>query len=387
MRGYVIILVEGYFLERFINICTRRQIYLWGINKINNATMELRISIKGFKALRPIVRKTRCRVKILDKRGLPFVLYRHRRRKTFALGIALFLGLLWYMTSFIWVIEITGNEKIPKDEILGCLDESGLKVGTLKMRLNLSAIENEMLLRNDQLSWIGIDVKGTKAMVEVKERRKPPKIVEKHIPCNIVGGKDAVIKSMVVKSGRPVVKEGDTVKKGQLLVSGVIDSKVAGIRYVHAVASIKARTWYEKSKEVSLIRDKKVKTGNSVTNHSLKIFDFRINFFINSSIPYANYDKITDRKALTIGREYVLPIVFESNQYEEVLVEKEKLELDWAISEAAEQLREELQKELKEDTEILDEKIEHIFIDENNLLLKLTVECIEEIGLQEPIIK
>ncbi len=387
LRGYVIILVEGYFLERFINICARRQIYLWDIHMMNAGTMKLKVSIPGFKALRPIAKKTRCRVTMLHKKGMPFLVFRHRRRKTFAIGVLLFFSLIWFMTSFVWIIDVKGNEFIKSDEIMMYLQREGLEEGSFKLGLDLSEIENKIMLQTDKLSWIGIEIVGTKALVEIKERRIPPKILEKHIPCDIVAEKDGVIHNLVVKSGFPVVNEGDTVEAGQLLVSGVIDSKIEGIRYIHSTASVKARTWYEKTKEVSLIKVHRIKTGKRKKQYTLKFMNYNVNLFLNSGIPYANYDKMTGNKALTIGKENVLPIQLETALYEEVELEEEKISAEQAIEEGATQLQQEIAQELEGNIEILDEKVDYIFIHDNNVFIQMTIEGLEEIGIQEEIMK
>jgi similar to stage IV sporulation protein len=113
-RGYVIIAVEGYFLEKFINICTHRQVFLWDIKKRKDRTMTLKVSINGFKLLRPISYKTKCRVKILKRCGLPFLKKRYGKRKAFMLGALVFIALFYCLTSFIWSVEITGNKDIEK---------------------------------------------------------------------------------------------------------------------------------------------------------------------------------------------------------------------------------------------------------------------------------
>ena len=385
IRGYVIILVEGYFLERFINICTRRQIYLWDIKKINIVKMRLKISIKGFKMLRPIVHKTGCRVKIVKKKGLPFLLYKHRRRKTFVAGIVIFFLVLWYITSFVWAIEVVGNEQLTASEIKTSLRESGLKKGSFKAMLNLPAIENQVMLITDKLSWIGIEIRGTKAIVGVKERRKPPQIIPKDIPCNVVSAKEGVINRMIVKSGQPMVKEGDTIQKGQLLVSGVIDSKVEGVRYIHAVADIEARTWYEQTQKLSLTKAIHIKTGNEKTKRSLKVFNFNINFFRNSSISYANYDKMTSKKVLTMGRDYILPVIIETTVYEEVIIEKKKITVQQAIDDNIASLREKIKEKLNEGTQIVEEMMEYTRVDNNNIMFILRIECLEQISVQEVI--
>ncbi len=349
--------------------------------------MKLKVSIPGYKALRPVAKKTRCRVTMLHKKGVPFLLFRHRRRKTFAIGVLLFLGLIWFMTSFVWVVEVEGNEFIKSEEISIYLKQEGLEEGSFKLGLDLSEIENKIMLQTDKLSWIGIEIVGTKALVKVKERRNPPKIIEKHIPCNIIAEKDGVIHSLVVKSGFPVVNEGDTVEEGQLLVSGVIDSKVEGIRYIHSTGALKARTWYEKTKEVSLIKVDRIKTGKRKKQYALKILNYKLNLFFNSGIPYANYDKMTDNKALTIGKENILPIQLETVLYQEVKVEEKKISAEEAIEEGVAQLQQEIAQELEGNIEILNEKVNYIFIDENNVFIQMTIEGLEEIGIQEEIIQ
>mgnify|MGYP000869556892 FL=1 len=387
IKGYVVILVEGYYLERFLNICSRRQIYLWDVKKLSKCTMRLKISINGFRLLRPIAYKTKCRVKILTKRGLPFVVYRYRKRKTFIVGILLFCALLWYMTSFIWVIEITGNENISTEEIMENLEQCGLKVGTYKAGLDTDNIQNEMMLRLNRLSWIGLDVKGTKVNVEIKERRLAPPIFENHIPCNIIASKDGVIKEMVVKNGQPAVKEGDTVTKGQLLISGVLDSKVEGVRYVHSLGSVKARTWYEKSKEMKLIKTNRIPTGREIKKYSVTILGQKINLYINSGIPYEDYDKITYNNELSFGKDYIIPITIHQEQYKEIVIEKEKIPVEQAVEEGTRLLQDEFAKEAAADIEILNQNVEHIFVDENTVVVKYTVECMEEIGVQEQIME
>ncbi|MGB4648964.1 MAG: sporulation protein YqfD, partial [Acetivibrionales bacterium] len=107
-RGYVIIIVEGFFIEKFINICARRRILLWNVRIQKEHRVTARMSISGFRLIRPVARKTGCRVRLLKKTGLPFVFNKYRRRKAFFAGAVLFFILLNVLASFIWSIEISG---------------------------------------------------------------------------------------------------------------------------------------------------------------------------------------------------------------------------------------------------------------------------------------
>ena len=72
--GYVRISVEGFFIERFINICKSKEILLWGIKREKASIMYANISIKDFKEVKEISRKTKCRIHIERKKGIPFFL-------------------------------------------------------------------------------------------------------------------------------------------------------------------------------------------------------------------------------------------------------------------------------------------------------------------------
>ena len=84
--GYVRISVEGYYIERFINICTTKQILLWDLKRENAITLHARVEVKNFKALRDICKKTKCKIKIESKNGLPFTIKKYKKRKFFRLS-------------------------------------------------------------------------------------------------------------------------------------------------------------------------------------------------------------------------------------------------------------------------------------------------------------
>ena len=387
LRGYVIITVKGLFIERFINICIRRQIYLWNIQKTRRNIMKTNISIKAFKKLRPVAYKTKCKVNIIRKKGLPFILHKYKKRKAFIIGILLFVFSLCFLTSFVWVLEVEGNDTVETGEIIQYLEHYNLRPGTLKSRINTDFLENRLMLEIDKLSWVSIEVKGTKAIIRVKEGRLPPDIIEKDIPCNIVALRDGVISSIVAKSGTPVVKEGDTVERGQLLVSGIAESKVDGTRYVHSMGTVRARTWYEESKQQSLTRINKAETGNKITRFSVKFMDMEIKLQLNSSIPYSKYVKIINEKNLKIGSDYVFPFSIKKETYREIKFEKEKLDEQDVVKQVYKDLYKSIEGKLISDaSEIINEELNTTLIDENTIKVNLTVECIEDIGIQEKII-
>lgn len=381
IRGYVIILIEGYFIEKFINICAHRQIYLWDINRRKGCALTLKVSIKGFKLLRPVARKTKCRVRIVRKRGLPFLFNRYRKRKTFVLGAVLFILLLYALTSFIWAIEIEGNKALEKDVILERLGQTGLKTGVLKYGIDTEKAVNSLMLSLKELAWASISIKGTKVKVQVAERKIPPALIPKNEPCDIVARRDGVIHSIAVKDGMEIAKAGDTVTRGQILVSGSIPVKgeEGRFRLVHSIATVIARTWYEKQKPVETIVFEKERTGNKKDKYFLLLFSKRIGIW-GGKVGFKEYDMVEIRKNLSIGKDMVLPLGLANERYFESITKEKEISQEEAKQIAADKAKNEIMQEIPENARIIRTSLNYRETSDGAINAVISVECMEEIG-------
>lgn len=213
LLGYATISVEGYFIERFINICISKNILLWNMKRKKSSFLFTNIAIKDFKKIRQIAKTTKCHVKIEKKKGLPFLLHRYKKRKIF-IGLLIAITLIIFgLSNFVWNIEITGENNISKEELLNELNQYGLKTGILKTKVNTKEIINNIRLNRDDIAWIGMKIKGTNIIVEVVEADKKPEIVNENEYCNIVSDKEGVITKINVQNGTALTKVGDIVTK------------------------------------------------------------------------------------------------------------------------------------------------------------------------------
>ncbi len=230
LKGYVKIKVWGYSPERFMNLCTNRGIVLWGLAGYGGYyTMYL--SLSDFFAIRDIVRKTKTKVAVLERYGLPFFMQDVRRRKMFAGGVIFCLLFLICMSRFVWAIEFQGNLMITDDELHNFLAAQGVEYGTKKSSLNLEELEAAIREEFPQVTWTSARLDGTKVTIQVKENDLPTKEEQKQSAEKLDGGADmaacksGVITSILTRSGIPQVKEGDTVEKGDILISGLVPVK------------------------------------------------------------------------------------------------------------------------------------------------------------------
>ncbi len=386
IRGYVIIIVEGFFTEKFINICTRRQIHLWDIRVQGERIRTMRISIKGFKLIRTIARKAKCRVKLLKKVGLPFVINKYRRRKAFLAGAALFVALIMVLSSFIWSVEITGNKKLRSAELEDALASNGVKTGMLKYRVDTDSAVSGMMLDMEKLAWISITVKGTKVKVDVRERKEVPVVIPRHIPSNVVALKDGIIKQVIATEGIEEVGVGDTVQRGQVLISGSIPMKGenTGFKLVHAMGTVLARTWYEEEAPVITSQIERLKTGKIINDNALLLFSWKLDI-LHRKNKFKTYSVSEIRKKLSIGEDMVFPIEWVTVRYVE-----EKL-VDAVISEqtaknvAAQSAYKRAIAKVPEDVEIVKKNVTFLSDEKGAIIARVTIECIEDIGTSKQI--
>ena len=387
IRGYVIIIVEGYFLEKYINICTHRQLRLWNVKWQKNSKVLMNISIKDFKLLRPIARRTRCRVHIIKKKGLPFILNSYKNRKAFVIGSGICVIIFCIISSFVWDVSVTGNSKVSTEVLMGKLNENGIKLGALKYSINTDEIVENMMLELNDLARISISLRGTKIFVIVNERVKPPDLINKNLSCDLVALKDGVIFSIVAKEGLEMVKVGDTVTKGQMLLTGTIENmknKEAMPLMVHSMGIVKARTWYEASAQVEQKLVKAKRTGLKKEMYSIGLFTKKVKLF-HREISYNNSEHIEIIKKLTIGQNLVLPIEMIVDYYYEYELEQSEIDIDTARKIASEKAIALAQQQMPKNAEIVKKGISIVKNDNGTSTATVLVECVEDIGVTQEI--
>lgn len=382
--GYVNILVEGYFVEKFINICNKQKIFLWNLKRSKTTIIYANVSIKDFKKLKPIAQKTKCKIKIKSKKGLPFIFNKYKKRKIFVIGLAMVLITIFTLSKFIWNIEVIGNEKINADEIIQIANENNLKIGKFKNKVDTKKIINKLRLERDDIAWIGIEIKGTNAIIKIVESIPKPNIIDDEEFCNIVATKDAIIKKISAQNGTPVVKEGEIVKKGTVLIAGWLEGKYTGTRYVHATGSVQGKVWYTQKERIYFKQQKKEQTGNVENKYSLNINNFKINF--NKGVSkFKNYDTIETNKKVKLFSNFYLPIELIKITNTEVNITDITYTLEEAKNIGIEKAKQDLNNKIENLDNILSIQINDSQTSEY-IEVEVTYEMLENIGTKEKIV-
>ena len=381
--GYVRITVEGYYIERFINICTTSKILIWNLKREKGIKLYLNIGIQDYYKAIKIAKKLKCKVKIEKKRGLPFILNRYKKRKIFVISLFVILIALYTSSNYVWNIEIRVEDNMQLDNILEDVKMAGLETGMKKDKINVEETTNKIRLSRDDISWIGIELKGTNAIVKVVKAKEAPEIIDEKDYCNIVAKRAGTITKIIAQNGTALVKPGDEVQEGQVLIQGTMEGKYTGIRYVHSLGEVEAIVKYEKTEKISLKKEENVKTGNKEEKYQIKINNFQINFYKTLS-NFKIYDTIEDERKLKIFSNLYLPIsVCKVTNYE-----LEENSNNYTIEEATEIGTQKLEKEIEaeiENKEKILNKSANVKETPEYVEVSVIYEVVENIGMQEKI--
>lgn len=222
--GYVEIKGENGFSERFINLCTAKGIPLWDIHKIGD-TITAKTTIGGYKKIRSPAAESSMRVRLIKKHGLPFVLNRCLRHTELIAGFAIMIAVLSILSGRIWIIELDNGTSIPDSDIIGAYEDAGLTIGRSR-RVDLVTLCSDVSGKLHGTSWTTVNIIGSTATIKVRETKKTPQIDYGKGTSNIVALKDGQIEIIEPYRGSPTVRTGQTVMQGDLIISGVSESRI-----------------------------------------------------------------------------------------------------------------------------------------------------------------
>lgn len=256
--GYVEIAIRGAQLEKLINLLTGSGFYIWDLKKVGPEIMVAKIRNHGFLKIRPLVKKAGVLVKIRRRRGWPVLRKKIARRKLFVLSALVAIGLLIHLSNLTLFIKIDGFSGAEREELIKTLKSVGLKLGkpTGELAREKRRIERDAIMKTPKAVWLGINFKGVVAEVKAVKRKNPPPVNQ---GCDLVAERDGLITKVAVIRGQPVVKEGDTVAGGDLLISGRIsltdpETEITIVENIPASGIVEARVWYD----VEVVQPKKV---------------------------------------------------------------------------------------------------------------------------------
>ena len=331
-------------------------------------------SLSSFKGL---LSSNNINADITIKKGIFSLFFENKHRVGFLLGMFILIISCVASSKFVWRIEIEGNYKTSDTKILEGLNNVGFSLGSFIPNVDYSDLHNKFLLEVDDISWISINIKGNTANVVVREKLD---IIEneKEKYTNIVAKEDGQIKLISVIDGEKQIKIGDIVKKGELLISGVIDSQSQGVRYVNAKGNVLAYVNKDITIKMPVKIDKKAYTGNIIKEKTLTLFKKDIKLYKNNNKTDAMYDIIEKSEYVYLFNKIKLPIQIKTREYYEYNCQSVTYSNQEATELALKQLNEKIT-QLSDNVELISKDIKTEFKN-NTVCIYCSLYCIEDIA-------
>ena len=280
--GYRIITADIVFAAQIFNLCrTHGIVYRNQVSDGNTVCFEC--SLITARKLEKICLSNEIPLISAKDRGVPHLFYKYRHRYGLFFGLVLSILLMFLSSTVIWDIRIDGENRLSEGEIIAALNECGLSVGSPIKKLDVDVIQNRMIIYSDDISWISINLSGTVAHVEIRESEPTPPEKVKYAAANLVAEVDGEVCGFEDVRGEIVVKLGDLVRCGELLVSGIRESKTQGFSYTAAEGKVFAKTESSYSVEIPLKYEKKVYEECKYIEKYLVFFNKDIKIYSNNS--------------------------------------------------------------------------------------------------------
>ncbi len=295
LSGYVMIEVKGKRLERFINRAIQSGVEIWRIRRTGAECVSARVSVKGFYALRPILRECGVRVAIVGKRGPIMALSRMRERKVLLFGWMLVLALLLAASRCIWFITVEGCDRVSETQVLQTLKGLGVEAGSLRSGTPTYRLGAGIMASDERIAWAGAELEGVILRITIVESALPPEQEQNAGPASIYARCDGIIRRVVVTDGKAKVVAGEAVVAGQELISGFLRAEEDGGATImtRAKGEITAEVLYRFTATAGPMVEDRLPTGRQERFCEVELFGFTLR-------PQAEFDDCREETVETL---------------------------------------------------------------------------------------
>lgn len=385
LSGFTKYSVKGIGIQRFYNLCSKRDITIWGIEEKEDKETFF-INRKDMEEIQVPASKSNVELTVLKEYGFKVFLKMHRKRIPFVVGFIMFAIIIFLQSLYIWDIHISGESNYTKEEILKHVEKNYVSEGTLKSDIDCEELEKNLRRDFNEIAWISCSIDGTRLNITLTETLDVFTDTSLTTPSNVIAVKDCTITNMVTTAGTPVAKVGDDVKKGDILISGAIylyddNKEVLDTHYVAAKGEILGMSEYQYEDSLNLSYYKKEYSDNTKSYYRFGAFTYNFTPYV-PEVSFENFDTVAKEHKFHIGNSFYLPFRYEkitSQEYELILTSYTEEE---ARSKMEERLMQYISGLQEKGVQILENNVK-ITIDNDQCTASGTIKVCEPIGVSK----
>lgn len=322
LSGYVMIRVEGLTLERFLNLAKDAGVGVSHARRVSYTVLKAEVTARGYRKLARIVPE-KYAVTVEQQGGVPLLLRRLTLRTALLIGLVLVgIGIL-AGSQFLWEVRVTGLEYREAKALKEELSAMGIHPGVWKSGIDAEDAGIKVLVGHEEIAWIDIQIEGIVALVEVVPAELAPEVVDENTPQSIIATKDAIVESVTPLAGRAAVEAGDTVRAGDVLISGLVWDEGKPRMLFAAHGDVVGSVWYAGSASASIYKETRIPTGRTYRQRVISLGKDSAD--VEPDCDFTVYDTcIVDR--VNIG--LFLPVYITEYEYSEVTLVQEPANFD-----------------------------------------------------------
>lgn len=377
LRGYGQIQIEGVSLEACLRKLFERGIVLEQVERRAYTRLTAWAPLARLGEIEELLADTPWRCKVLRRGGFPMRLKALLHRKGLLVGLALAAGLAVYLMQFVWQVEVSGCEEPIRTQLEQQLAQWEIGPGTPRSGVDLDALEGQIASAFPELSFVHARMVGLRLYITTAPRQMPPEMIDTAQVADVVASCDGIIDTIDVYEGKALVKPGDKVVKGQVLISAEVTGKEDQlIRVCHARGKVTARIWRQTQGTAPTLRTEHVPAGDTIHVQSLQVGTWRIP--LSAQPELSGQMDYACRKSALLGRMF-LPIEWIHETYTPVNLEQQPQDELYIRQMAAEGAWQRMRAQLTGENQVDDYYLLYTQR-EDTLVATLQVETLEAIG-------
>lgn len=376
ITGELEVTATGLSPEKLLNLAAKNHISLSGVRRLSYTQLCFNIGPADYNRLKKLLPEGRYKLNIGSSRGLSLMLYAFRARYCLIAGIIISIVLAFFASSRIWFVKVRGCEKVSEENVLQLLESYGLKSGASISGEELDEMEKRLMQDVSDISWVGISRRGVNIYAYIKESSELPESTPIDKPADVIALKDGVVEKVTVLQGRAVVTQGQTVRAGDVLISGELIYQDLPYQYIYALGDVQARIWYSGERKISLVQSETVRTGNTAVVRTMRIFGQDIP--LDGENPFASYEvESREQDVMNLG----IPVTIITQTYYETEEREYSITQEDALELGKSDLEQELSAQIPQDAEILRTQSSVKAAEgENAVIVSMFIETLEQIG-------
>jgi len=384
IQNYVKIKITGPRPQKFINICLRRRIAIWELTRLSEQEFTMCMHASEYlKNVRTAASKAGVKVNVIKKAGLIYTLRRYKSRKVLAVISVLLCALFVVVSSMVWNVTIEGADAISRQNTKALVASLGIKRGMFMSNINSRALAEQLLVKQDNLCWVGVKKKGMTLCIEIEEGTHYESQQKEEIPydepCDIVVSKDCLLSKVTIEQGTQQIQTGSTALKGQVVVSG--EGK-------HAKAKVMGCVWYKAQVPIEKETTELVYTGKEQKEKALLLFGIKLESPSWKWLPwnwgeesFESYDSVYAERYFGKNESFPIGTAYMTKKQTQWVTRK--LSEEEALMKARSEAIAMLDAAIGDDSKILNTKWE-IINKNGEPFYKVTAEVLEDVGINVP---